>query len=383
MRWHQRRQFGALILQTVMPELATEYPEKAWVGPNFHSLGIFVLGESWYGDFAKDVVTDDAYIQAYLADKVVDPLYTRIANGAGMNKQTFWRSVMFTNYVQRVGPTREHRPTQADYLSAASRLKGLLTEHSPRGVWILGVEQSHHSAPIVRTAKIPVEVVAHPSSYGVRHATLRASWEALIAKISSTSAAHAVPADARRYGSTAARSSQSNLRGQTVATHSVPKSTSKIKRSLAEHALSIVDVLANRRSQSGQIATMTSVEMLNALKHDARAGKNLGNAVSLLDAACLTANVPWVGRLIVFRTAADDFVGPWASWAPFKPYIVEHAPRQRRWSDEDINKIRDVLPSLPANPESWWNEQLHECDTWLLAALRVILQQACGDPNAS
>lgn len=169
--------------EIIMPDHATEYPDKVWIGPDFVSLGILVLGESWYGDFAQDIATDDGYIQAYLANRVVDRLYTRIANGVGMNKQTFWRSVMFTNYVQRVGPTRAHRPTQTHYAFAMSRLKGLLAEHSPRGVWILGIEQSQHSEPIVRAAGIPVEVVAHPSSYGVKHATLRASWETLLAKI--------------------------------------------------------------------------------------------------------------------------------------------------------------------------------------------------------
>ena len=170
-----------------MTQGGAEYPEKVWVGPDFQ--GIFVLGESWYGDFSKELVTDHGYIQAYLAGKVVDPLYTRLANGVGMGKRSFWRSVMFTNYVQRVGPTREHRPTAGHYNAAAARLKRLLIEHSPRGVWILGVEQSQHSEPIVRLASIPVEVVVHPSSYGVKHATLRASWEALLAKVASVSVA--------------------------------------------------------------------------------------------------------------------------------------------------------------------------------------------------
>lgn len=66
-----------------MTEVTTAYPEKVWIGPNFQSLGIFVLGESWYGDFTKELVTDDGYIRAYLDGRVVDSLYTRIANGVG------------------------------------------------------------------------------------------------------------------------------------------------------------------------------------------------------------------------------------------------------------------------------------------------------------
>lgn len=155
-----------------MNQIIAEYPEKVWVGQNFTDMGIFVLGESWYGDYAKDIVTDDGYITAYLDGRVTDALYTRIANGVGMEKAKFWRSVMFTNYVQRVGPTRKHRPTTEHYRTAAARLTRLLDEHSPRGVWILGTGQSEHSEPVVRAAGIPVEVVVHPSSYGVKHATL-------------------------------------------------------------------------------------------------------------------------------------------------------------------------------------------------------------------
>ena len=171
-----------------MNKSTTAYPEKVWVGPNFRSLGIFVLGESWYGDFSKDLVTDDGYIQAYLSGKVVDSLYTRLANGVGLDKTTFWSSIMFTNYVQRVGPTRKDRPTRDHYVTAAARLERLLSEHAPRGVWILGVEQAAHSEPIVRAAGTPVQVVVHPSSYGVSHATLKASWEALQRKVVGSSA---------------------------------------------------------------------------------------------------------------------------------------------------------------------------------------------------
>lgn len=160
-----------------------EYPIEEWVGPDFAGLGIFVLCESWYGDFSKELVTDDGYIRAYLANRVTDALYTRIAHGAGMTKATFWPKVMFTNYVQRVGPTRDYKPTTAHYKAAEERLHRLLREHLPKGVWIVGKGQSEYSEPIVRSVGIPVEVVNHPASYGVKTATLRESWEKLLAKV--------------------------------------------------------------------------------------------------------------------------------------------------------------------------------------------------------
>lgn len=163
------------------------YVERIWIGPAYADHRIFVLGESWYGDYQDELSTDDGYIRAYLAGRVTDSLYTRIANACKTEKRAFWESIMFTNYVQRVGPTRDHRPSAAQYRDASERLKRLLVEHAPRGVWILGREQARHSEPVVVGAGIPVEVTAHPTSFGVKHATLRASWSALLEKSQSCS----------------------------------------------------------------------------------------------------------------------------------------------------------------------------------------------------
>ena len=156
--------------------------ERIWVGPAFSNQRIFVLGESWYGDYPDELVTDDGYIRAYLAGSVTDAMYTRIANACKMERKEFWEGIMFTNFVQRVGATRDLRPSAEHYRSASARLARLLEEHAPRGVWILGLEQGRHSAPVVEAAGIPFEVTAHPTSYGLKHATLGASWNALLEK---------------------------------------------------------------------------------------------------------------------------------------------------------------------------------------------------------
>ena len=161
-------------------------PERIWVGPQYHKERIFVLGESWFGDYEGDLATDAGYITAYLAGTQRDRLYSCIAEACGPDVPTYWESVMFTNYVQRVGPTRDHRPSEAQYLEAQPRLHRILVEHQPRGVWVLGKEQGKYSAPIVRGAGINVEVTAHPSSFRGERAVLltklRASWQELLAK---------------------------------------------------------------------------------------------------------------------------------------------------------------------------------------------------------
>ena len=144
-----------------------------------------MLGESWYGDFPDDLATDDGYIRAYLEDRVTDATYTRIANACKMAKKEFWEGIMFTNFVQRVGATRESRPTTEQYRIASERLVRVLAEHTLQGIWILGVEQGAHSAPVVERLKIPYVVTAHPASYGLKNATLGASWNALLDKMQS------------------------------------------------------------------------------------------------------------------------------------------------------------------------------------------------------
>lgn len=156
------------------------YPERVWIGPHYECLRVFVLGESWYGDYEGDLVTDAGYITAYLANKQTDRMYTKMANASGLGKKKFWESIAFTNFVQRVGATLDSRPTHQQYLDAQDRLRRLLSEHRPKGVWILGTEQGAYSEPVVRAAGIPCQVSPHPTRRGVTNAWLGEGWHALI-----------------------------------------------------------------------------------------------------------------------------------------------------------------------------------------------------------
>jgi hypothetical protein len=159
------------------------FPERIWIGPHYESLRVFVLGESWYGDYEGDLVTDAGYVAAYLANKQVDRMYTKMANAAGLGKKKFWESIAFTNFVQRVGPTRDCRPTSQQYLGAKDRLRRLLSELAPKGVWILGTEQGAYSEPVVLAAGIPCKVSPHPTRRGVTNAELGQGWRELMAML--------------------------------------------------------------------------------------------------------------------------------------------------------------------------------------------------------
>jgi hypothetical protein len=159
------------------------YPERVWIGPHYEPLRVLVLGESWYGDYPEHLVTDAGYIAAYLANTQVDRMYTKIANATGLGKKTFWESVAFTNFVQRVGATLESRPTPELYVKAQDRLRRLLSEHMPKGVWILGTEQGTYSEPVVRAAGIACAVSPHPTRRGVTNIWLGQGWHALMAAL--------------------------------------------------------------------------------------------------------------------------------------------------------------------------------------------------------
>ena len=166
------------------------HAEKIWIGPNYSNRRIFVLGESWYGDYTDDLATDDGYIRAYLEGHQPDPMYSRMANACmGDNslraRCDYWHGLAFTNFVQCVGGNRADRPTTDMLKAARPRLTALLEAHKPAGVWILGIGQGEHSAPVVAAAGIPFEVTAHPTSYGLKNSTLGASWKTLLVKAQS------------------------------------------------------------------------------------------------------------------------------------------------------------------------------------------------------
>lgn len=107
-------------------------------------------------------------------------MYTRMANACELAPREFWERILFTNFVLRVRDVRADRPTQQMYRNAGPRLRQILSSFRPRVGWVLGKEQSEFSVPIIREARIPFEVVAHPTSYGLKNAVFGASWKKIV-----------------------------------------------------------------------------------------------------------------------------------------------------------------------------------------------------------
>lgn len=157
---------------------------EIWIGQDYEVSGkrILVLGESWYGQLES--LSD--YIPKWAAGKIRDNTFSRIFN-AGSGSHTskaaeheilqFWNSIAFYNFVVgTVGDTREHRPTKEQYESSKGPLRLVLEGLKPKGVWILGKGQAAYSEQVVRDMRLAYEVVAHPTSFGLKAEMLRQSW---------------------------------------------------------------------------------------------------------------------------------------------------------------------------------------------------------------
>jgi formate-dependent nitrite reductase cytochrome c552 subunit len=94
-------------------------------------------------------------------------------------------------------------------------------------------------------------------------------------------------------------------------------------------------------------------------------GKAFGQAVALLDAACVTAELPWLGRLVIFQTPVNDFQG---IWAPHRQEIV-NAPSTLRWTNNDLDRIREKIPGI--GPNRWWATAMKTKDELSERALAV------------
>jgi hypothetical protein len=163
----------------------------AWVGSSYSAseLRIMVLGESWWGG----VESLSSAIERWARDQQADATFSRIFNTCSgrrrerasyQDRMAFWNSIAFYNFVQgSLGATRKSRPSADHFRSAVPALVKILQALKPQCVWIVGLEQSKYSSPVLRKMNIPFEVVRHPSS-GVRHEEFEGSWKSLLAKVS-------------------------------------------------------------------------------------------------------------------------------------------------------------------------------------------------------
>ena len=167
------------------PQLADK---DIWIGSNYRKGGILIIGDSSYVDPAVQ------YIPRWIAKNEKDQTFSRLFNAFNAEqahtesatieqREAFWNSVAFYNFVQEVIPSRDDRPSQAMFRAAKAPLETVLKALQPGGVMIVGYEQREHSEPIVTQLGIPCVVVEHPTAYGVPTAAMTARWQELATKM--------------------------------------------------------------------------------------------------------------------------------------------------------------------------------------------------------
>ena len=132
----------------------------------------------------------------------------------------------------------------------------------------------------------------------------------------------------------------------------------------------LVAELSKRRNGNGKVAPVASCEIMKKCGYEPRRyGRAFGQAASLLDAACILADLPWLGRLVLFKTKREDNIGPWQEWQPYMTELIE-APAHRIWLVSDFSRIREHIPAQGA--AKWWREKELESQTMLDRALNTV-----------
>ena len=145
---------------------------------------ILILGESWYGP----LVPLSTYLAAWCAGSIPDHFFSCIFHaGAGKpankasprQRSAFWDGLLFDNFVNfSVGSAASHRPTPAQFRTAALTFPSRLAALFPDSVWVLGTTQQKYSVPVLEAHGYYHVPSRHPRS-GVTIASLQADWAKL------------------------------------------------------------------------------------------------------------------------------------------------------------------------------------------------------------
>lgn len=169
--------------------ITTIDPDRLWIGRDYATHRIFILGESYTGTYEGEMEYDDEYMAALLAGKpVLGPaLFIKMAEKLDMSLQDLWHKVAFTNMsLGSIGATNAIKVRACQLNAGRPRLKSLLQRHEPKGVLILGAKTNMAAAPVCRELGIEHRTVYHPS--GVNNANprtactkemLQAAWRGL------------------------------------------------------------------------------------------------------------------------------------------------------------------------------------------------------------
>lgn len=166
-------------------------PDRPWIGAAFRSQqSVFVLGESYTGEYKDDSEYDDVYWQQCLNHQRTDKLFDSLQDKIGIAASQWWPQIAFTNLcLGSIGPTTKTTVTNAQLRSGLPRLGRLIDRLQPRGVLILGAATRDAASSYLSKRGLPWRWVYHPSGKnnwmrGGKCActsdSLQAAWRALV-----------------------------------------------------------------------------------------------------------------------------------------------------------------------------------------------------------
>lgn len=149
--------------------------------------------------------------------------------------------------------------------------------------------------------------------------------------------------------------------------------TPAIDMTYVEHANKVLDYLESQRRSDLRILPLDNTALLKATTdtNPANYAVAYGQVSSLLDIAAMEADLPLIGRLIIFNHQ-DNQSGPWANWLQFDSLLFHSAPRAKEWSDADMSAIRVNLKA--GMPSEIWKSMEKDSAQWLDRALKCAQQ---------
>src|SRR4051812_33150432 len=110
------------------------------------------------------------------------------------------------------------------------------------------------------------------------------------------------------------------------------------------NALSLLEVLRERRDAEYRIKTISTSEAAVALGMNSTSGVAVGQAASVIDYVCVFGGQPLVD-LLIDRATPVPWDGVWEPWNEFRP-ILSYAARHCRWNDKQLDRLADAIRAM-------------------------------------
>lgn len=153
---------------------------NAWIGARYAQYGrVLILLESTYGEPGARQHDDVLAWARGGVDRTFEAIYRSCAND-GDDRLEFFNLLACINLVpDAIGPTNDHKVTEALLRSGAATLQERLRELQPRVVWVASARVQPYALPVIKALGMRSVLSNHPSR--ATGPALRAAWDTCLA----------------------------------------------------------------------------------------------------------------------------------------------------------------------------------------------------------